>query len=82
REACRAGAGIVNDVNALRSPGAVEVVRDAGAAAILMHMQGEPRTMQERPHYENVVAEVRRFLQDRVAAMDEAGVPRQRLLID
>lgn len=82
REACRAGAGIVNDVNALRSPGAVEAVRDAGAATVLMHMQGEPRTMQKQPHYEDVVAEVRRFLQDRVAALDEAGVPRQRLLID
>ena len=80
--ACAAGAHLVNDVNALRAPGAIAVVKAHGAAACLMHMQGEPRTMQIEPRYDDVVAEVGQFLAERIAACAQGGVARERLLID
>jgi dihydropteroate synthase len=82
RAACAAGAEIVNDVNALRAPGAIDAVREAGAAAVLMHMQGRPHMMQQQPQYEDVTAEVRQFLIDRVSAAEAAGIARERLIID
>jgi len=82
RAAAAAGAEIVNDVLALRAPGAVDAVHDTGVAAVLMHMQGEPQTMQQQPHYDDVVGEVGAFLQDRVAACQRAGIQRSRLAID
>ena len=82
RAAVGAGAEIVNDVFALRAPGAIQAVHDSGAAAVLMHMQGEPRTMQQQPRYTDVVAEVADFLEQRLDACARAGIPRQRLLID
>jgi dihydropteroate synthase len=80
--AVRAGAGMINDVRALREPGAIEAAAGTGAAICLMHMQGEPRTMQQNPHYADVVAEVRDFLQERTAACLAAGIARDRILID
>lgn len=82
RAAIAAGAGLVNDVDALRGDGALAAVADSGAAVCLMHMQGEPGSMQDAPHYDDVIAEVRRFLADRVLACELAGMPRRRLLID
>ncbi len=82
REAVRAGAGLINDVNALRAPGALEAAAEAGVPVCLMHMQGEPRTMQRDPRYQDVVAEVRDFLADRIAACEAAGIPAKRLLVD
>jgi dihydropteroate synthase len=82
RAAAAAGAEIVNDVFALRAPGALEAVRDTGVAAVLMHMQGEPRTMQQQPNYDDVVTEVGQFLGDRIAACEAIGIGRSRLLID
>lgn len=82
RAAIAAGAGLVNDVKALRAPGALEAVAGTGAAVCLMHMQGEPRTMQAAPHYGDVVGEVRQFLADRVRACMAAGIGRERLCID
>lgn len=82
RRAVAAGAGLVNDVQALRATGAVEAVAASGAAACLMHMQGEPRTMQAAPRYADVCAEVRDFLRERVAACLAAGVGRDRLVVD
>jgi dihydropteroate synthase len=82
RAALEAGAAMVNDVMALRVPGALETVASYGAAACLMHMQGEPRTMQQAPGYVDVVDEVRQFLQDRVAACEAAGIARERLVVD
>lgn len=82
RRAIAAGAAIVNDVSALAAPGAIEAVAEGGAAACLMHMQGEPGTMQDAPRYDDVVAEVRAFLAARASACIAAGIPRNRLLVD
>ncbi len=80
--ACRAGASIINDVNALRADGAIQAAVQSGAAVCLMHMQGEPRTMQLAPRYDEVVDEVLAFLGERVDACVAAGIPRSRLLVD
>ncbi|NLG75507.1 MAG: dihydropteroate synthase [Xanthomonadaceae bacterium] len=82
RAAVEAGAELINDIYALRLPGALEAARDSGAAVCLMHMQGEPRTMQIEPRYDDVVAEVRDFLNDRVAVCLEAGLQLDRLVVD
>lgn len=76
------GAQIVNDVSALGAPGALETVARAGAAAILVHMQGEPRTMQDNPRYENVTLEVTHFLIGRIRACMESGIPVERVAVD
>ncbi len=82
REAAGAGAGLINDVMALQAPGAIETVAELKIPVCLMHMQGEPRTMQRQPHYEDVVAEVRDFLAERVAACEVGGIRRERILLD
>ncbi|MDX9698101.1 MAG: dihydropteroate synthase [Rhodocyclaceae bacterium] len=82
REAIAAGAAMINDVNAFRAEGAVAAVAASGAALCVMHMQGEPRTMQHNPSYADVEAEVRAFLDERVATLQAAGVVRARLLLD
>lgn len=82
RAVLAAGARIVNDVSALAAPAAIETVARAGASAILVHMQGEPRTMQEQARYEDVTAEVAGFLAGRIAACTAAGLPPERLAID
>jgi len=82
RQALAAGASMVNDVSALAAAGALETVAASGAAVCLMHMQGEPATMQAAPRYRDVVADVRDFLRRRVAACLAAGIPRDRLVVD
>lgn len=82
RAAVAAGAGFINDVRALREPGALAAAAAAGVPVCLMHMQGEPRSMQHRPHYVDVVAEVREFLLERAAACAAAGIPPHRILLD
>lgn len=82
RRAIAAGAAMVNDINALREPGALEAVAQSQAAVCLMHMQGEPRSMQQDPQYHDVVAEVRAFLAQRIAAAQQAGIARERIVID
>ena len=82
RAAAAAGVHLINDVYALRLPGALEVAADSGCALCLMHMQGEPRTMQKDPQYGDVVNEVKAFLQERVQSCRAAGVPAERLAID
>jgi dihydropteroate synthase len=77
-----AGASIVNDVYALRAPGALEAVAATDAGICLMHMLGEPRTMQDAPVYADVVGEVRSFLEERVAACEAAGIDCSRIVID
>ncbi|MCO5108335.1 MAG: dihydropteroate synthase [Burkholderiaceae bacterium] len=82
RAAIEHGADMINDVAALRAPGAIDAVRDSGCAICLMHMRGEPATMQQAPAYEDVVAEVGRFLGERVEALHAAGVARERIVVD
>src|SRR4029450_435842 len=77
-----AGAGMINDILALRTPGAMEAVAASKVAVCLMHMQGEPRTMQFEPHYEDVVREVHQFLRERLDACEAAGIARNRVVID
>jgi dihydropteroate synthase len=82
RAAIAAGAVMVNDVYALRRPGALEAATGSGAALCLMHMQGEPRTMQQEPHYGDVVAEVKAFLKERAERVVEDGVTKDRIVLD
>ena len=82
RAAAAAGAGMVNDVRALQGRGALEAAAASGCAVCLMHMQGEPRTMQLAPHYTDVVSEVRAFLAARVLACRSAGIAPERLSVD
>ncbi len=82
RAAVAAGAGMINDVYALRLEGALETAAELKVPVCLMHMQGEPRTMQAKPYYENVVAEVAEFLHLRVSECEAAGIPRGRLILD
>jgi dihydropteroate synthase len=82
RAAVEAGAQMINDVRALRMPGALATAAATGAAVCLMHMQGEPGTMQADPRYDDVVAEVREFLAQRVAACRAAGITPERLCLD
>jgi len=82
REAVAAGAGLINDVTALRADGALEAAAGLDAAVCLMHMQGTPRTMQSNPTYGDVVAEVRDFLGERARACVAAGIARERLIVD
>lgn len=82
RRALAAGAVIVNDVRALQEPGAVEMVAGSDCGVVLMHMQGTPRTMQADPHYDDVVAEVGRFLRARFEVLRAAGVAAERVLLD
>ena len=73
---------MINDIRALREPGALEAVAASDAAVCLMHMQGEPRSMQAAPHYDDVVNEVKVFLQERAAAAIAAGLVKERVVID
>ena len=83
RAALENGARIINDVTALTGdPASIGLVADAGASVILMHMQGEPLTMQLAPHYEDAAREVRDWLAGRVTACEGAGIPRRRIAID
>ena len=81
-EAIATGAAMVNDVTALGAPGALAAVAQAPVAVCLMHMQGEPGTMQENPVYGDVVAEVRDFLEQRITVAEQAGIARDRIVAD
>jgi dihydropteroate synthase len=81
--AVQAGACIINDISALRfDPDMAGVVKDTGSAVILMHMQGNPRTMQTSPHYENAVNEILAFLKERVSFAVEYGIPAEKIIVD
>ncbi len=82
REAVKAGAGMINDVRALREPGALEAAHETGVPVCLMHMQGEPRSMQKNPEYTDVVRAVKSFLHERIAYCEAAGISSDALLID
>ena len=82
REAVTAGAGLINDVFALRANGALPAAAATGVPVCVMHMQGEPRTMQQNPYYEAVVPEVMGFLSARLEACVHAGIPREKVIVD
>ncbi len=82
RVAVKAGAGLINDVNALRGEGALQAAAELNVPVCLMHMQGTPQTMQKEPHYDNVVQEVKDFLQERIAACEAAGITHSNLILD
>ncbi|WP_285405398.1 dihydropteroate synthase [Luteibacter sp. ME-Dv--P-043b] len=82
RAAVGAGAGMINDVFALRREGALDTAADLGVPVCLVHMQGEPRGMQDAPYYDDVVGEVHRFLTDRLFSCELAGIDRRRVLVD
>ena len=82
RAAIAAGASMINDINALRAPGAIEALSEGSAAVCLMHMQGEPSTMQHSVSYDDVVADVAAFLAERASACVAAGIDRHRIVLD
>ncbi|MGF1757856.1 dihydropteroate synthase [Photobacterium sagamiensis] len=81
-EAVMAGADLINDVRALQDPGALEAAAKAHVPICLMHMQGQPRTMQAQPHYDDLITDVSEFLAERVQACENAGIRREQLLLD
>ena len=82
RAAVAAGAGLINDIYALRRPGALAAAAQLAVPVCLMHMRGTPETMQQAPRYTDPIAEVSAFLEERLTACAAAGIPRQRLLLD
>ncbi|MBK5967458.1 dihydropteroate synthase [Thiorhodovibrio winogradskyi] len=82
REAVGAGAHLINDIRALREPGALAAAAELRVPVVLMHMQGNPQSMQHKPDYTDVVAEVAEFLRVRMDAAEDAGIPPERLVID
>ncbi|AGP81791.1 dihydropteroate synthase [Alteromonas mediterranea MED64] len=82
REAVKAGAGLINDVRALQEPGALIAASETGVPVCLMHMQGQPRTMQNHPTYQDVVEDVTQFLLERAKVCEEAGVAKEQILFD
>ncbi|KNH33212.1 dihydropteroate synthase [Pantoea vagans] len=82
REAARVGAHIINDVRSLSEPGALEAAAATGLPVCLMHMQGEPRTMQQAPVYENILSEVDTYFAQQIARCEAAGIKKERLILD
>ncbi|SIS42346.1 dihydropteroate synthase [Thalassolituus maritimus] len=82
RESAKAGAHLINDVRALRREGALKAAAESGLPVCLMHMQGEPDTMQKNPRYDDVVQDVRNFLKERIAAAQAAGIASEQILLD
>ena len=82
RAAVAAGAGMINDIHALRQDGALAAAAELGVPVVLMHMQGEPGSMQDTPHYVDVVTEVHRFLAERMFSAEMAGIPKKNQVID
>jgi len=82
RAAVAAGAGLINDVRALRDDGALDAAAALGMPVVLMHMLGEPRTMQDDPYYDDVVGDVHRFLTERLFACQMAGIDKKKILVD
>jgi dihydropteroate synthase len=82
RAAVAAGASMINDVSALEATGALEAIAQSRAAVCLMHKRGDPRTMQASPQYDDVVAEVKEYLRQRLDAANQAGIGRERIVID
>lgn len=82
RQAVNAGADIINDVRALQEPNALATTAELGVPVCLMHMQGQPRTMQSNPHYDDVINDIKQFFVDRIAACETAGISRDKIILD
>lgn len=82
RAAIDEGADIINDVRALQNPGAIDACRQHQGQICLMHMQGQPRTMQSNPQYDHVIDEVKQFLQQRINACEQAGINKHQIIVD
>ncbi|TKF74638.1 dihydropteroate synthase [Vibrio sp. F13] len=82
RQAVEAGADLINDVRALQEPGALQVAADANVPICLMHMKGQPRTMQANPNYDDVLMDVEAFLKERVEACEAVGISKDQLILD
>jgi len=82
REAANLGAGLINDVRALQTEGALQAVVDTGLPVCLMHMQGSPQEMQQKPHYQNVVSDIYGFLTKRIQVCEDKGISKNRIIID
>ena len=82
RESARAGAHIINDIRSLTEPGALQAAAQTGLPVCLMHMQGQPKTMQEAPKYEDVFADVDRFFAEHIVRCEQAGIAKEKLLLD
>lgn len=81
-ESANAGASIINDIRSLQEPGALEAAAKTGLPVCIMHMQGDPKTMQQSPHYENVVMDVDRFLQENIQRCVDAGIEKNQIILD
>ena len=82
REAANLGVGLINDVRALQTEGALQAVVDTGLPVCLMHMQGSPQEMQQKPHYQNVVSDIYDFLTKRIQVCEDKGISKNRIIID
>ncbi len=82
RQAIDAGADLINDIRSLQEPGALEVAAEANLPICLMHMKGQPRTMQVDPHYDDLMGDVSAFLEERIAACEAAGIDKSKLILD
>lgn len=82
REAAHAGAHLINDIRSLQEPGALEATAASGLPVCLIHMQGEPRTMQQSPHYQHFLQDVEAFFIEHIARCEAAGIKKDRLLLD
>ncbi|MBA7930401.1 dihydropteroate synthase [Klebsiella sp. RHBSTW-00215] len=82
RESARVGAHIINDIRSLTEPGALEAAAETGLPVCLMHMQGQPKTMQEAPKYADVFADVERFFVEHIVRCEQAGISKEKLLLD
>ncbi|MGA3699423.1 dihydropteroate synthase [Enterobacteriaceae bacterium TYF_5] len=81
-ESANAGASIINDIRSLQEPGALEAAAKTGLPVCIMHMQGDPKTMQQSPHYENVLMDVDRFLQENIQRCVDAGIEKNQIILD
>jgi dihydropteroate synthase len=82
RQAIEVGADMINDVRALQEPGALQVASKAGVPICIMHMQGQPKTMQVNPEYDDVLIDIESFFIERIAVCERAGIPRDKLILD
>ncbi|EOU1337294.1 dihydropteroate synthase [Cronobacter malonaticus] len=82
RESAHAGAHIINDIRSLTEPGALEAAAETGLPVCLMHMQGQPKTMQQAPHYDDVFADVTRFFGQHIARCEAAGITKEKIILD